>query len=94
MAAKEIRVKCPCCQSLLEVDVLTEKVMKVLPGEGADGGAASAWDAAHDKVSGRLQSASDKLDSSLAREKSRAKDLDELFRKINRKPNDEAGDGG
>lgn len=88
MTQKEIRIECPCCHSRLEVDVLTEKVMRVLEQEGqgsrhsSDG---SAWTAAEQRVTGRARSAADRLEQSLEREKGKSKDLDELFRKAKEK---------
>ena len=43
------------------------------------------WDDAAGKVKGRLDGAVDKFDQSLAKEKSRAQDLDDLFLKAKEK---------
>lgn len=90
MSARETNVTCPCCQSRLEVDTRTGHVVRwsretELDETGKPKLRESDWDDASQKVSGRLGSAEDKFDSNLAREKSREKDLDELFRKAKKK---------
>lgn len=90
MDAKEIKIDCPCCESRLEIDVRTAKVLRWRrKGETDETGKPvlreSDWSAAADRVGKRLGSAADKFDDSLTREKGRAQDLDELFRKANEK---------
>src|SRR5262245_25268429 len=90
MDQKEVNVDCPCCQSRLEIDVRTAKVVRWRkPGESDETGKPvlreSDWTSASDRVSKRLGEAGDKFDQSLTREKRRAQDLDELFRKANEK---------
>ena len=92
MDTKEIQVTCPCCESRLEVDVRTARIVRWRKkGETDETGKPvvrdSDWTAASDRVSKRLGSATDKFDESLSREKTRGKDLDELFRKANDKLN-------
>jgi hypothetical protein len=88
--SKEIKIDCPCCESRLEIDVRTAKVLR-WRGKGETGETGkpalreSDWSAARDRVGKRLGSAADKFDDSLTREKGRAQDLDELFRKANEK---------
>lgn len=91
---KDVAVTCPCCESRLEIDVRTGKVVRWRKkGETDETGkpvmTESDWTTAADRVSKRMGSATDKFDQSLSREKSRSKDLDELFRKASEKLGDE-----
>jgi hypothetical protein len=86
MSAKQIEVRCPCCESLLVVDVLTAKVLKHAPPEKLDATGKiildeNRWDSAKTKVSGRGQRGGDAFDNALGREQSRESDLDDLFKK-------------
>jgi hypothetical protein len=97
MERKQVTVECPCCESRLEVDVLTAKVMRwrekaepAEPGEPRVG--EGDWDAAAERVSRRTETARDRFDESLSREKSRSKDLDDLFRKAADKARDQEDD--
>lgn len=88
MDAKDVRVECPCCQSRLEIDVRTGKVLrwsKRAEGDSAGKPATSEsdWGTATDRVGKRLGAAADKFDQSLQREQTRTRDLDDLFRKAN-----------
>ena len=90
MDQKDVNVECPCCQSRLEIDVRTAKVVRWRKkGESDETGKPvlreSDWSAASEKVGKRLGEADDKFDQSLSREKRRTQDLDELFRKANEK---------
>lgn len=90
---KDLTVTCPCCESRLEIDVRTGTLVRWRKkGETDETGKPvmreSDWTSASERVSKRLGSATDKFDQSLSREKSRAKDLDELFRKANEKLGD------
>jgi hypothetical protein len=90
MDAKAVEISCPCCESRLEIDVRTGKVVRwSKKGEQDESGKPvlreSDWSAASERVSKRLGSATDKFDQSLTKEKGRAKDLDELFRKASDK---------
>jgi hypothetical protein len=90
METKDLHVECPCCQSRLEVDVRTGKILrwgrktesdpsgKPIVGE-------SHWGGATERVSKRLGTAADKFDQSLQRERTRSRDLDDLFRKASEK---------
>jgi hypothetical protein len=49
----------------------------------------ASWDEALGRVTGRERSASDKFDSALSKEKTRARDLDDLFRKAQDKLREE-----
>lgn len=86
---REIEVACPCCESTLWVDVRTEKVMRhSAKAEIDDFGkpkASTSWDEAAGRVSGRLGDAKDKFDAGLSREHSRKTDLDDLFKKVQKK---------
>lgn len=90
MDTKEVKLECPCCRSRLEIDVRTASVVRWRrPGETDELGKPLVnegdWRQASERVSGRLGAADDKFDRSLQREKNRAQDLDELFRKANEK---------
>ena len=90
MDQRETKVTCPCCESYLEVDVRTGKVVKwrrktELDPTGKPILRESDWNQAADRVGGRMSEAAEKFDSGLAREQSREKDLDELFRKASDK---------
>ena len=87
MGAKEVRVECPCCHSLLDVDVLTHKVMRVQDkrSQETDDLHEAGWSAAAARVQGRMSSAADKLEESLEREKGKVQRMDELFDEAARK---------
>lgn len=90
MDAKSIEVSCPCCESRLELDVRTGKVVRwsrksELDESGKPRLRESDWGKANQRVQERLGSATDKFDESLTREKTRGKDLDELFKKASDK---------
>ena len=92
MSAKEIRVECPCCESYLELDVRTGKLVRwrkkaELDEAGKPVLREEDWEAVNERVAGRLDTAVDKFDASLAKEKRRGDDLDELFRKASEKVN-------
>lgn len=88
MDTKEVRIDCPCCSSRLEIDVRTGTVVRWRAKTETDEVGKPVlgerdWGAATSKVQGRQGAAADKFDESLSREKARARDLDELFRKAN-----------
>lgn len=90
MEAKSVDVTCPCCESRLEIDVRTGKIVRwarksELDESGKPRVRESDWHQASQRVQKRLGSATDKFDESLSREKTRGKDLDELFRKASDK---------
>jgi hypothetical protein len=97
MDTKEVKVECPCCRSRLEIDVRTAAIVRwSKPGALDESGkrvvGEQDWSDATQRVAQRLGSAGDKFDQSLTREKNRAQDLDELFRKASEKhdrPRDE-----
>ena len=97
MSRKEIHVTCPCCESRLEIDVLTQRVVKARRAEELDPSGKPKlreedWDSAQARVSGRAGSAEDKFDSFLTREKTRGQDLDDLFQKLRDKDDDDPDD--
>ena len=87
MGAKQIDVTCPCCASVLTVDVLTSKVLRTLRADERSGGAPSAdrWDKAQDRVRERTQTSADKLESALQDERTKESRFDELFKKAHEK---------
>ena len=91
MAKKELTVTCPCCDSRLVVDVLTERVITHSRRVEADSTGRPVlteadWDSANTKVSGRISAAEDRFDQALSSERTRGQDLDALFDKLKRKP--------
>ena len=93
METKEIDVRCPCCESSLSIDVRTAKVLRWgRPTELDDHGKPvlreENWDEALGRVVGREGAALDKFDQALSKEKTRGKDLDDLFRKAEEKLNE------
>jgi len=97
METKDVLVVCPCCESRIEVDVRTGKVLRWRkPAELDDTGKPvvneSDCNAANERVSGRMAAASDKFDAGLAKERQRERDLDELFRRASDKLNEESGE--
>ncbi len=86
MSPKQIEVRCPCCESMLVVDVLTAKVLKHAPKEKLDAMGKvildeNRWDSAKTKVSGRGKRGGDAFDQALDKEQTRETDLDDLFKK-------------
>lgn len=81
MAKKDITVVCPCCETELVVDVLTQKVLR----HRAKGSTAeTTWGEAHGRVKEREARGTDAFDAALSGEKSRARDLDDLFAEAKR----------
>ena len=67
---KQIEVTCPCCETLMVVDVLTQKIMRhAKPGQVDETGKAvldeGRWDSAQDKVSKRTERGRDQFDNCL-----------------------------
>jgi hypothetical protein len=90
MESKDIQVTCPCCESRIEVDARTGTVLRWRRKEELDETGKpivreSDWRAASERVGKRLGTATDRFEQGLSREKGRADDLDELFRKANEK---------
>jgi uncharacterized Zn finger protein (UPF0148 family) len=90
MDTKSLDITCPCCESRLEVDARTGKVVRwskksELDESGKPRVRESDWGQANQRVQQRMGSAAEKFDESLTREKTRGKDLDELFRKASDK---------
>lgn len=90
METKDVRVECPCCRSRLEIDVRTGKVLRWSQPATTDETGKPAvrpedWGQAAERVSKRMGAAANKFDESLQRERTRSRDLDELFRKANEK---------
>ena len=90
MGTRQTVVTCPCCESRLEVDALSGKVVTwqrktELDETGKPIVREEDWDEASARVQGRLASATDRFDAGLAREQNREKDLDDLFKKASEK---------
>ena len=94
---RDINVTCPCCQSYLEVDARSGKVVKwrrerELDETGKPILDEKDWDDVSSRVQNRVSDAVDKFDSSLKREQNRERDLDDLFKKASDKLKDSADD--
>jgi len=81
---KQIDVTCPCCDTVMVVDVLTQKVLRhAKPSQVDETGKAvldeGRWDSAQDKVSKRGERGRDEFEDALGKEKTREGDLDDLF---------------
>ncbi len=90
MEQKQIEILCPCCNTLLTVDVLTRSVLRHAPPEQVDETGKAIldegrWDAANQRVSSRGRAAQDKFEAALGKEKVRERELEELFEKAKRK---------
>ena len=90
MEHRSITVSCPCCESVLEIDVRTATVLRHGPkGRVDEMGKVildpERWTEATTRVEGRLGTAGDAFDTALGREQSRSKDLDDLFDKARKK---------
>jgi len=84
MENKQIEVTCPCCETRLAVDVLTQKVLKTTaPDQVDETGKAkldlARWDSAARRVEGRGTRAEDRLESALSAERDKESRLDDLF---------------
>jgi len=97
---KDVMVACPCCDSRIEIDLRTGKVLRWRRPEELDETGKPVvtegdWADANKRVSNRLGEAKDRFESGLSKEKSRVNDLDDLFKKASdklRKREDERPD--
>ena len=95
MSAKQIDVTCPCCSSVITVDVLTGKVMRTSRADehAAGGEKVDRWAAANERVRERSTKGADKLESALEDERTKTARFDEIFDKARakhaRKPDEE-----
>ncbi len=90
MDARQTIVTCPCCESRLEVDARSGKVVTWSRRQDVDETGKtvvreSDWDDASGRVAGRLSTAEQVFEQGLAKEKNRGNDLDDLFRKASDK---------
>ena len=87
MGAKQIDVTCPCCASVLTIDVLTSRVMRTVRADERAGGAPAAdrWEKAQERVRERTKTSADKLESALQDERTKESRFDELFKKAREK---------
>lgn len=96
MGAKEIEVTCPCCRTLLRVDVATARATASSPAEGAGEDSRrpdpARWDAAEARVRQRSGRAAEQLEEGLSREREREQRLDDLFDSTRRKLEERAED--
>ena len=90
MDTKDVLVTCPCCESRLEIDARTGKVVKWRPKEELDETGKPKvdekdWDDASTRVETRMGGAAERFEQGLAKEQNRERDLDDLFRKARKK---------
>jgi hypothetical protein len=89
MDPKQIEILCPCCKSRILVDVRTEQILRTRRAETLDeAGKPKVSDSDWENAFGKVRERSDtggKLDSALDRERRRASELEERFRKANDK---------
>ena len=83
MTSKQIDVTCPCCSTLITVDVLTGQIMRSSrPDElGKPKVSSAKWDSARERVRERTDVSDEVLDEALSEERERTKSFDDLFRK-------------
>lgn len=79
MSQPLLEVTCPCCSKRLVVDTATGRA------ERADSGTTpnspkDPWTSAQDKVRGRTQSGTEKLENALREERGKSSKLDQLFK--------------
>jgi hypothetical protein len=91
MNAKDIEVRCPCCETRLLVDLASGKILKTTPAPRAAGHAPEEtaprdrWESAQQRVRDRTQTSSSKLESALEAERTKEGRFDELFQKAREK---------
>lgn len=87
---KDASISCPCCESRIEIDLRTGKVLRWRRPEELDETGKpvlteSDWADANHRVANRMGEARDRFEDGLSREKSRGDDLDDLFKKTQEK---------
>ena len=97
MVNRDVKVVCPCCESVLEVDarggsVLRWKRKEELDASGKRVLRESDWDDAAERAQQRRAGAQDKFDASLKKEVGREQDLDDLFDQAKQRQRDKRQD--
>ena len=90
MVQRDVKVVCPCCESVLEVDARAGSVIRWKRKDQLDAAGKrvvreSDWDDATSRAKERKEGAMDRFDASLNKERNREKSLDELFDQSNKK---------
>ena len=90
MDRRDIIVTCPCCESRLDVDARSGKVVRWNRATEVDETGKPIlkeedWTDANQRVGTRLSTAEDAFEAGLSKEMSREKDLDDLFEKASEK---------
>ena len=98
MSAKELEVVCPCCRQRLTVDVASGRVLRSLSPERTDAAGRpvvdpAGWDQALESVRERPGATGNKLSAALDRERTRAQDLEDLFRRARERAAKEPEEG-
>jgi hypothetical protein len=97
MANRDVKVVCPCCESVLEVDARVGSVIRWKRKDELDASGKrivreSDWDDAASRAKERKSGAMDKFDASLTQERGREQSLDDLFDQAKKKQGDKPQD--
>jgi len=90
MEVKDVEVTCPCCGTRLTVDARTRKILRSRPPKETDEAGKPVvgekdWDRISSRVEGRLGAAASKFEENLSKERTKEKDLEDLFKKASEK---------
>lgn len=90
MVQRDVKVVCPCCESVMEVDARVGSVIRWKRKDELDPSGKrvlreSDWDDAAGRAKDRKAGAGDRFDASLNKEKGRGQSLDDLFDQANQK---------
>ena len=90
MSKKDLEIVCPCCDSRLLVDLLTETVLRARRPETLDETGKPTvdendWTSAFDRVRARTHDGTSKLDDAVERERERKQSLDDRFDEARRR---------
>ncbi len=80
MAAQPIQIICPCCSNELIVDVTTRTASRASSSPAAKPKERDPWNSAQEKVRGRTDSGTEKLENALREERGKSSKLDQLFK--------------
>ena len=97
MSKKDLEIVCPCCDSRLLVDLLTETVLRARRPETLDEAGKPTvddndWASAFDRVRARTHEGTNKLDAAVERERERKQSLDDRFDEARRRAEDQSED--
>ncbi len=97
MVQRDVKVVCPCCESVMEVDTRSGSVLRWKKKDELDASGKrvvreSDWDSAAERAQQRRAGALDKFDASLKKEVGREQDLDDLFDQAEQRQRDKRQD--